>query len=65
MARFDYRGDAFVFIASGSNDAPLLDMNSQPMTSGTLNDRSFTFPLVNGCILVSGGGASLLNVLSY
>jgi hypothetical protein len=41
-----------IFIASGSNDAPLPDTNNQPMTSGIANDQSFMIPLVNGCILV-------------
>jgi hypothetical protein len=45
---------------SDSNDAPLPDTNNQLMTSGIVNDQSFVVPLVNGCILVSGIGASLL-----
>jgi hypothetical protein len=35
MARFEYR-DTSVFTVLGSNDAALLDTNSQPMTSGTM-----------------------------
>jgi hypothetical protein len=60
MAKFEYRGDAYIFIASGSNDTPLPDTNNQPMTSGTVNDRLFVVPLANGCISVSGRGVSLL-----
>jgi hypothetical protein len=57
---FEYQADTSVFIVSGSNDAPLPDTNRQPMTSGIANDRLFVVPLVNGCILVLGRGASLL-----
>jgi hypothetical protein len=60
MARFEYRGDASGFTLLGSIDTPLLDTNNQPKTSGTTNDPSFIVPLVNGCSLVSGRGASLL-----
>jgi hypothetical protein len=60
MARFEYRGDTFVFTASGGNDAPMLDTNNQPMTSGSTIDRSFMVPLVNGCSSKSDRGASLL-----
>jgi hypothetical protein len=35
MARFEYR-DSSVFTVLGSNDAALLDTNSQPMTSGAM-----------------------------
>jgi hypothetical protein len=57
---FKYSGDAYVFIALGRNDAPLPDTNNQPMTSGMATDRSFTVPLLNRHILVSGKGVSIL-----
>jgi hypothetical protein len=60
MALFEYRGDASVFTVSGSNDAPLPNTKINPLTSGTTNNRSFAIPLVIGCLLVSGRGASLL-----
>jgi hypothetical protein len=59
--RFEYRGDVSVFTASGSNDTPLPDTSSQPMTSGTASDRSFVVPLSNECILLSGRVALVLH----
>jgi hypothetical protein len=61
MAPFRYLGDAFVSIASGSNDAPLPDTKLHALTSGIANDWSFTVPLVIGWLLVSGRGAPLLH----
>jgi hypothetical protein len=41
MIRFEYQGDNSIFTVSDSNDTPLPDTNSEPMTSGTRNDQFY------------------------
>jgi hypothetical protein len=60
MASFEYREDSFVFTVLGSNDAPLPDTKIHTLNSETVNDQSIVVPLVNGWLLVSGIGVSLL-----
>jgi hypothetical protein len=60
MASFEYREDSFVFTVLGSNDAPLTDTKIHTLNSETVNDQSIVVPLVNGWLLVSGIGVSLL-----
>jgi hypothetical protein len=54
MIRFKYEKDSSIFIVSDSNDAPLSNTNSEPMTSGTRNDRVYhsltgKFDLISNC----------------
>jgi hypothetical protein len=39
MAWFEYQGDASIFTALGSNDAPQPNTNIHPLTSGTTNEH--------------------------